>query len=460
MTDLIHRNTFLREVSAPQVERHVSETRFQYHQFCENPSDTPIVWLGLLACILSLSATWFECEKSGSLDWKENSYRLSHDCHRVASHCLDETDLTNPVTGTVEFLSLLLHSSYFQDQESSPRIWLLTGDTVRIAMRMGYHRDPSAYDNRFSPFECEMRRRVWLFVAHTDLLFSFQLGLPTIVRRNEYDTRFPGNYYEDQLYPEMKDLPEPEPLSTPTFIGYIIANSQVLQPFRTIVEELNTVVPIPYSRIVELGHQLTEGHASICPLLRHDGADSMVTTDKGIALKRIQLLQFYLKVTCVLHRRYIIAGLRNPEYSPSTEAAIDAALGLLECQQNLHEKEQLCFQQVRWSNFTLTNHDFVLAATILCLFLSALDKLGSSAQTSRFSDRTRVYGALNSSLGIWREVRSKSSEAAKACTIVEKMVCSKPLSPVNPTENGPFHVSVFLFSNWANASKTPQRYQQ
>ena len=371
--------------------------------------------------MMSISARWYECEKGSAPGYKAKSLQMSEDLHYCASQCLDKTDITNPVIGTVEFVTMFLHCCYFQNQETSPKVWLLTGDTVRIAMRMGYHRDPAAYTH-FTPFECEMRRRVWQFVVQTDLLFSFQLGLPTIIRGDEYDTLPPGNYLEEQLYVEMKELPEPQAPDAPTFILYFIANDKLLRPFRTIVEELNTLNPLSYNRILDLSRYLTNGQASISPCLKYDAREMAKVHDKMVDQKRIQLQQFYLKVICVLHRRYLVQGLQVSEFLPSTETCIDAALGLLQCQRDLHAKEQVFFRQIRWPHFSLTNHDFVLAATMLCLYLSTLDKLGPAALTSTLPSRARIEDALNISRDIWRDVRLTSEEAGKAWGIMETMV--------------------------------------
>ena len=379
---------------------------------------------------MSLSSRWYECEKGSAPQLRVKALEMSEDCHFRASQCLDRIDLTNPATGTVEFVSLFLHCCYFQHQETSPKIWLLTGDAVRIAMRMGYHRDPSAYSH-FTPFECEMRRRVWQFVVQSDLLFSFQLGLPTIVRQDEYDTMRPGNYYEEQLFLEMKELPPQQPKEAPTFIGYWIANDKLLRPFRAITEEMNALNPISYDRILDLSRDLTNGRDQICPRLQYENIDPASFHDRT-DLKRIQLQQFYLKVICVLHRRYLTAGLRMAEYLPSTEACVNSALGLLQCQRDLHRKEQAFFGQFRWPHFSLTNHDFILAATILCLYLSNLDKHGSAGHTSRLPAQNMVELALSASRDIWRDVRLASQEASKAWGILETMVSIRAFFPPSP----------------------------
>ena len=428
----------------------------QYQRHCEAPANTPIVWLGLLYTIMSLSARFYECEiMASSENYRAQALKMSDDFYYNATQCLDQLDLLRPVAGTIEFVSMFLHTSYFQRQDNSTQIWLLTGDCVRLAMRMGYHRDPARYSH-FSPFEGEMRRRVWETIVQADLLFSFQLGLPTVVKIDEYDTRPPGNYFEEQLDPAIRVLPPEQPRDAPTFISYWIAADLLLRPFRAIVENMNILHGTSYSQVLALSQRLTDGRSQIAPHLRGETADPSSNDGKGI-LKRIQLDQVYHKVMCVLHRKHMAEGLRNRNYRPSTDACIQSALALLRCQEDLHSNEMKLFRQIRWHIFSLTNHDFLLAATILCLYLTLIDRSGihalamAAAQDGQpAADRGTIEAALTRSRVIWSEVRDTSEEARKAYNILETTVsrtfpltrisdeCLPPnSSPVSETKNQP-----------------------
>jgi hypothetical protein len=58
--------------------------------------------------------------------------------------------------------------------------WMIMGISTRFIMRIGYHRDPRHLAN-ISPFEGEMRRRIFFVVESLGLLFSLQVGLPPII---------------------------------------------------------------------------------------------------------------------------------------------------------------------------------------------------------------------------------------------------------------------------------------
>jgi hypothetical protein len=53
-------------------------------------------------------------------------------------------------------------------------VWALAGVVIRLAMRMGYHRDPMAYPE-LSALQGEMRRRIWTAMINLDALMSVSL---------------------------------------------------------------------------------------------------------------------------------------------------------------------------------------------------------------------------------------------------------------------------------------------
>lgn len=92
--------------------------------------------------------------------------------------------------------------------------WTLTGLVVRIAKGMGLHRDGSNIG--MSPFETEMRRRVWWAILFLDHRSSEEVGSDLIVAEDEFDTRKPSNINEADIYPEMTEMPIPRDSLTET----------------------------------------------------------------------------------------------------------------------------------------------------------------------------------------------------------------------------------------------------
>lgn len=90
--------------------------------------------------------------------------------------------------------------------EDARIIWTLTGLVVRMAQTLGIHRDGSHFG--LSPFEIEMRRRLWWQVCILDTRASEDHGCdPTIVEAS-FDTKIPLNVNDSDLDPKMKEMPK------------------------------------------------------------------------------------------------------------------------------------------------------------------------------------------------------------------------------------------------------------
>ena len=74
---------------------------------------------------------------------------------------------------------------------------VLVGAAVRMAECMGLHRDGEAYG--LSPLEREVRRFIWHQLCFLDVRTCEAQGPKPAIRREDYDTKLPLNYDEDEL---------------------------------------------------------------------------------------------------------------------------------------------------------------------------------------------------------------------------------------------------------------------
>ena len=373
-----------------------------------------MVWLSMIYSISSIVLRFWGPDRHIPAEFTRDPYEQSEAFYQLAAHCMSLVDVNHPVKGTIEAQLILLHAGPWFDKKDITRTWLTTGDIVRLAMRMGYHRDPSRYPD-LSPFEGEMRRRVWGFIYQTDLLFSFQLGLPPAVRSPEYDTATAHNIREEQLDVCMTAPPAPLALTEPTYISYIVAQNPVFRVFGDIVETLNTLQPQPYSKTLELDSRLSAAFAATPFHLKRSLPDS-VTDPPRLVLQRIELELFYHKVNCILHRRYLTAHYKDSTFESSRQACVSSAMRLLTCQMALHDNHR--WPHHRWWSSSLNSHDFILAATILCLYLSKDCVRDMATLTPQLQD---LQQALRQSLAIWTDVRDACVDAEKAFMIFDSL---------------------------------------
>ncbi|KAJ5569522.1 uncharacterized protein N7459_008952 [Penicillium hispanicum] len=85
--------------------------------------------------------------------------------------------------------------------------WAQAAVVVRVAQRQGIHRDGQRLN--LTPFDIEMRRRLWWHICILDMLCSEDQGTDLQIRPGMFDTKPPLNIDDDDLTPDLADLPLP-----------------------------------------------------------------------------------------------------------------------------------------------------------------------------------------------------------------------------------------------------------
>ena len=386
-------------------------------------------WLGQLFAILGLAMQSYHRRDDEPPEFHGQSLNLASKYRALTAQCLLLADFTKPVNHMIETLILHLNSEFTKNRDAEVAVWVLVGMIVRLAMRMGYHRDPK-YFPKITPFQGEIRRRVWAFVRQSDLLFSFQIGLPSMIRQGDCDTEFPRNLYDNDFDEDTKELPPSRPSNEATPISYMIAKGRLAVAFGKIVENSQSVSSCPYEDIMKLDNHLRETNAALPAHLRLRSLEESMTDPVELVIRRFALSILYNKSQCVLHRKFLGRARENNRYAHSRRTCVDSALNLLHHQRILHSESLpgRRLHSARWFISSLTSHDFLLAAMIICLD----GWLGSEAETAgRTTTDLYTFGlergsdmlqALEVSQSIWAELADQSMEAYKASEILKLML--------------------------------------
>lgn len=106
-----------------------------------------------------------------------------------------------------------------------PRLaWAEAAIVVRVAQRQGIHRESQA--SGLSPFNIEMRRRLWWHICILNFLCSKDQGTDTQIRPEMFNTKIPSNVDIDDLAPDQS-IPSPPPAGF-TDITLCIIQSEIM----------------------------------------------------------------------------------------------------------------------------------------------------------------------------------------------------------------------------------------
>ncbi|KAL8632097.1 hypothetical protein Q9189_002121 [Teloschistes chrysophthalmus] len=398
-----------------------------YEIFWADPHALGPAWLGQVYAVLCLAMHSYYKMGDEPPEYRGKSLILANKYRALTGQCLLRADFLKPASHTIETLILHLHAEFSRNREADFGVWVLVGIIVRLAMRMGYHRDSKLFPN-IPAFAGEMRRRIWTFVRQSDLLFSFQLGLPSMIRLGDCDTALPGNYYDDDLFEDMKALPPPRPDTESTPVSFMIAKASLTFCFGKIVESLHATTSCSYEDVMQMDQNLRETRAEIPPLLRQRPIEDCMLDPGVLIMQRYFLSILYHKGQCVLHRKFLARARENSKYAHSRRTCIDSSMELLNHQATLHWESQpgRRLHNVRVLLSSLTSHDFLLAAMIVSidLYYGSLEAEGVIGRNSGdvytwgSERKDEMLRALEVCNDIWKETRDQSMESYKASEIL------------------------------------------
>ncbi|KAI1202742.1 fungal-specific transcription factor domain-containing protein [Nemania serpens] len=109
--------------------------------------------------------------------------------------------------------ALTLYICCLRSHNGSRASWALLGLLIRLAQALNIHQDGDGSTSRFSPFEAELRRRLWWQLIVLDIRAAEDRGTNTIIGHGSYDTRLPYNIDDVEFGPDttapLHDRPGP-----------------------------------------------------------------------------------------------------------------------------------------------------------------------------------------------------------------------------------------------------------
>ncbi|KAK6352887.1 hypothetical protein TWF696_004888 [Orbilia brochopaga] len=397
---------------------HTTKFRREYEAFLENPTSQTMIWISVLYSILCL----------GSMVASRVGKVVTLDSHNVeptqlvnkARQCLVAGEHTKAQPYVIEALLIYQYCKYQLSTESDSTLWALTGYVTRLAQRLGYHRDPK-HLKRFTPFEAEMRRRTWYWVATFDMIFSFQYGMPPIIHDDQCDTEPPSNHEDEDFDEDTVVMPPPRAPSEFTNMLFYSHKIRMMGVFRKVIQHALALTPPKYEAIVALDEELQTLYSDIPQVLRMKKTirEFSFADSPFMILHRMVLELSYHKCLCVLHRTFLTHEKDNPRYEPSRQICRESAMRILELQNDAYDECQPGGRlwDERWMIASFTLHDFLLASMILCLDISEKRAKEGSAHPCK-----RCLSGLQKCYKIWSEKKHLSRDARHASNVLGAML--------------------------------------
>jgi hypothetical protein len=317
---------------------------------------------------------------------------------------------------------------------------IILGILARMAQRMGYHRDASHFPH-ISPFQGEMRRRVWAMITNLDVMLSLSVGLPRLLREFQSDTAPPRNLLDSDFDEDTTELPQSRPISYSTPCQWLVAKNKLTMVLGIITDFSTSIRRPSYAEVMRLDQLLLDTYLENPRfLLERPLSQSLMDTSETI-LHRIQLVTLFAKARCVLHYRYLASSRTDERYSYSRSTCIGAALKILEYQRLMDQETQpggRLFRE-RWKiRSPIMRGVILLGTTLLCLELNhdLSDNPTNNPKSRPLTEpvKSAIIQALQTSHGIWSEAGDsypKCTSTIQAIDVVFKKLQNEQNSPVS-----------------------------
>lgn len=340
--------------------------------------------------------------------------------------CLKLGDWTKGTPHTVEALIFYLQTEYVGSEDRQASFWLMVGTIIRVALKMGYHRDGSHFP-KMPAYDAEMRRRTWCILTQLDTAASSQAGLPRMIKQAECDTAEPRNLLDEDFDDTMCELPPARNHAEHTLTQFLIYKTKLVAVLGSICDFTTSSRQTHYVEAMRLDRLLTATWNAKPAVLNPKPIEKSIMESRSLIVHRLYLAITYGKAQITLHRKFMIPAKTDARYAYSHTTAIEAALQLLMHQREMHEQMQpgRLLQGERFKLISTTQAEFLLASTILCFDLhddiTRNPQSNSSLVAGSRTMRSKIVAALRVSYDVWvqqRDFSKRVQEAVQAIAFV------------------------------------------
>lgn len=191
-------NMFLQSIHEPTITKMIRDLRGDMTGL--TPANEALMFSIYYAAVTSME------EEDVMMNFGSTKAELNLKYRLGLEHALAKADFLNVpdlvlIQAFVNFLALAR-------RHDSPRfVWMMVGIAIRMAMSLGLHRDGTNFQQNLSPFEIEMRRRVWWALCLFDVRASEDQGTEFTIAVDSFDTNLPLNINNSDIQPDSKEMP-------------------------------------------------------------------------------------------------------------------------------------------------------------------------------------------------------------------------------------------------------------
>ncbi|KAJ5726578.1 uncharacterized protein N7483_007935 [Penicillium malachiteum] len=384
---------------------HIPTFMQQYELYWNNPHGASRAFPSTFALVLAIGACFISDADADELQLFAPQWIASAQFWLTESFDKFGIDLSVLQVSTL----LLLARQTLPDP--SELVWISGDFPLRIAIGLGLHKEPRIHFPEFSPFDGEMRKRLWATILEMSIQSCLDTGMPPSISNDDFDCELPFN---------INDV-DASNLSAATDIADGFTQSTVqrmlmqIMPLRLqILRYCNSLKKGPgqnYQWVLKLGMQLNamchSNTATLQSYQRNSIPDTPIPTGFQIHLLNMLTRRFLL----ALHTPFAVEAKVNQSFYFSRKVLIENALTFLSPLQlvsqkplpvdSLPENQQHELLRLKVRGGDIIRHMLCHATAILIVELTT--ELGENAFPIMHSlSQDLFFHAIEESMAIFR----------------------------------------------------------
>ncbi|PWY94079.1 C6 zinc finger domain protein [Aspergillus sclerotioniger CBS 115572] len=301
---------------------HIPSFMKEYQQFWDQPRTTATPFLMKLALVLSIGTTFRSEQGKAGTDYDT---RLTQTWIYAAQWWLTgPTEKSTFNLDGLQIFCLLLLARQMGPPGPSP--WLSAG-TLQIATAMGLHRD-SAHFPSLSPFQTEMRTRLWATVFELVLQSSLESASPLSMPFS--DTKPPSNLNDADINPDLKQPPISKPNTSQTDTSLQLLLHQSFSLRAEAIQLIHSPNRIPYQQAIDLSTKLRTTCHTITAFFQSFTTTNTTPSPNSLPyptpFHHKHLLTTLHRYILHLHFPFARESLTTPQYHFSRKLCLESAL--------------------------------------------------------------------------------------------------------------------------------------
>ncbi|CAK7204206.1 hypothetical protein SEUCBS139899_006960 [Sporothrix eucalyptigena] len=198
-------NAYLHNVEPMNKVLHVPTAQISVFTAIHTPEKTEPAFESLLFSIYYATVTAYQPEEYRAAFGEDKAVGLDRYRAGMERALVQARFLESPSLPTLQALTLFLRTS--RAHSAGQSIWVLYGMVLRLAQSIGLHRDGANFN--LSPFEAEIRRRVWGHMIKQDDRSAEDHGIDVGLPDTDVDIQEALNINDSDIHPDIKELPTP-----------------------------------------------------------------------------------------------------------------------------------------------------------------------------------------------------------------------------------------------------------